>query len=183
MTYSIRETSSSDIPSILDVILRAFGEDEGQEIAELVSALVVDPTAEPVLSLVAEINGRVVGQVLFTQVRVEGDNGTDRATILAPLSMDPAYQRQGLGGALIREGLERSKDAGRDLAFVLGDPGYYKRFGFVPAGTRGFEAPYPVPSEYADAWMVQELRADAISKCGGRVRCADSLMDVKYWLE
>lgn len=182
MIVSIRESTSADTPSILDVILRAFGEDEGAEIAELVSALMIDVTATPILSLVAEVEGGIVGQVLFTRVQVEGENGTDRATILAPLSVLPEHQGRGLGGALIREGLERSRESGRDLVFVLGDPRYYTKFGFVSAGARGFEASYPVPPEHADAWMVRELRADVVSRCSGRIRCADSLMDVKYWL-
>jgi putative acetyltransferase len=84
---------------------------------------------------------------------------------------------------LIREGLEESKRAGWDLVFVLGHPGYYARHGFIVAGVNGFEAPYPIAEEHADAWMVQELRQGTIGKVRGRIICADSLMDAKHWIE
>jgi len=88
-----------------------------------------------------------------------------------------------LGGFLIRAGLEASRATGYDLVFVLGHPGYYQKHGFVVAGINGFEAPYPIAPEHADAWMVQELRPGMIGKVCGRVICADSLMDPKHWRE
>ena len=72
---------------------------------------------------------------------------------------------------------------GVGLVFVLGHPGYYPKYGFVPAGTRGFEAPYPIPPEHADAWMVQELQLGMIGSFMGQVECTDTLNDPKHWRE
>ena len=67
--------------------------------------------------------------------------------------------------------------------FVLGHPGYYPRFGFRPAGALGLAAPYPIPPQHADAWMVQELKAGTIGAVEGRVVCAKALDKREYWVE
>ena len=70
-----------------------------------------------------------------------------------------------------------------DLVFVLGHPGYYPKFGFQAAGQFAFEAPFPIPSEHADAWMVRELKAGVIEKKGGRVQCSEVLNQPRHWRE
>jgi predicted N-acetyltransferase YhbS len=169
--------------AISEVVIAAFGGNQGREIDELVSALLAEETASPVISLVAESDGLLIGHILFTRARLEGSPEEPLATILAPLSVHPEYQRRGLGGRLIRAGLEELSAAGCDLVFVLGHPAYYPKHGFVVAGINGFEAPYPIPPEHAEAWMVQELRPGTIGNVRGRVICADSLMDPKHWRE
>ena len=69
------------------------------------------------------------------------------------------------------------------LVFVLGDPGYYSRHGFSPAGIEGLDAPCSIPSEYADAWMVQALSPGVLERVSGQVVCADALHDPKHWQE
>jgi len=125
----------------------------------------------------------VIGHILFSPVRLDGGDETVSAWILAPLSVVSGCQRQGVGGRLIEEGLARAHSRGIDLVFVLGHPGYYQRHGFVPAGSYNFTAPYPIPEEDADAWMVRAVRRDVPSATGGRVICADSLMDPRHWSE
>lgn len=183
MNQRVRQSLPSDEPRISAVLHAAFGSDQGDEITELVFDLLADRSAQPVVSLVTEIERQVVGYVLFTRARIEAPNGTVPAAILAPLAVHPDHQGRGLGGQLVRRGLEQSRTAGYDLAFVLGHPGYYSRHGFVGAGTHGFAAPYAIPSEHAEAWRVQELRPGILGKVGGRVACADSLMDPKHWRE
>ncbi len=183
MNLRIRKALTTDEPAILDVIHSAFGGDEGREISQLVSALLRDETALPVISVVAEVDGHLVGHVLISCARIEGSCGEASASILAPLAVVPEHQGRGIGGGLIREGLGESRSAGCDLVFVLGHPGYYARHGFIVAGVNGFEAPYPIAEEHADAWMVQELRRGTLGKVSGLVICADSLMDPKYWRE
>ena len=95
----------------------------------------------------------------------------------------PEAQGQGLGGALIEAGLRRLTDAGGDLVFVLGHPGYYPRHGFHPAGRAGLEAPFPIPEKHADAWMVQALRPGLIGALRGKVECCDALNKPELWLE
>jgi predicted N-acetyltransferase YhbS len=183
MNPVVRRAMAADGPAISEVVVAAFGRNQGREISELVSALLADATARPAISLVAEAEGRVVGHILFTKARIEGSCAETPAAILAPLSVHPGHQGRGLGGRLIREGLEESRAAGCDLVFVLGHPGYYPKLGFVVAGVNGFEAPHPIPPEHADAWMVRELRPGTIGKVRGRVICADSLKDPKHWRE
>jgi len=183
MTLQIREALQSDVAAILDTINRAFGGKKGREIGALVSALLSDRTASPVISMVAEIDRQVVGHILFSCVRVDGARRDIQATILAPLCVAPEHQRKGVGRALIQRGLNASAHGGCDLVFVLGHPSYYPKYGFVPAGAHGLEAPYPIPAQHADAWMVQELRPHSIGKIRGAVICADALMDSKHWRE
>jgi len=183
MTPEIRKAAESDTSAILNIINKAFGGEQGREIGGLGSALLADPTASPVISLVAEVRSQVVGHILFSCARIGGAERAVQATILAPLCVDPGHQRGGVGGALIREGMRESENAGCDLVFVLGHPGYYPKHGFVPAGAHGFEAPYPIPAQHADAWMVHELRQHSSGTIRGPVICADSLMDPKYWRE
>lgn len=179
----VRMARDSDREGIRRVITSAFGAEEGDGISGLVEGLLEDESAAPILSLVAADDDDVLGHVLFTNARIEGPQQPVSAAILAPLSVHLDYQNAGIGDKLVREGLERLKAAGVALVFVLGHPGYYPRFGFSPAGRKGFEASYPIPPENADAWMVMALRAGADARAGGRVLCADTLDDPKYWRE
>ena len=179
----IRETNASDGKRVSDLVVAAFGPAEGPEIARLVASLQKDPTAQPSLSLVSEADDETIaGHVLFTKVGVD-DSGRTVASILCPLAVGPGFQGQGIGGRLIREGLERSKAAGVELVFVLGDPRYYRRHGFRPAGERGLQAPYPIRPEVADAWMVQELHPGVLGRVRGRIVCSDALDDPRHWQE
>ena len=103
--------------------------------------------------------------------------------ILAPLAVIPDKQSRGVGGRLIREGLRLLSESGVELVFVLGHPEYYPRHGFKPAGALGFEAPYSIPDEHADAWMVQELCPGVIGRVSGKVMCADVLNQPEHWRE
>jgi len=183
MSIQIRAALETDTPAILDVVLSAFGNEQGQEIADLIIDLLNDRSAQPVISLVATTNNRVVGHVLFTSTRLKQSQQIFSSAILAPLSVHSDYQHQGIGGKLIQGGLNLLQAMGVGLVFVLGHPGYYPKYGFVAAGTRGFEAPYPIPPEHADAWMVQDLKPGIIGSVLGKVECADTLNDPKHWQE
>lgn len=181
-TLIIRETTESDLHGLLDAERQAFGSDEGPEIVELVQGLLNDPTAEPLLSLIALSEQRVIGHILFTKAKIILYEQIS-AAILAPLAVIPDAQNKGIGGRLIMEGLRLLSERGVELVFVLGHPDYYPRHGFKAAGPLGFEAPYPIPGEVADAWMVQELRPGIIGSVKGKVLCADLLNQPQYWHE
>ena len=179
----IRKATESDLNAVLDVETSAFGDEKGPEIANLVAGLLIDPTAEPVLSLLAEADGRAVGHILFTRAEITGCSANVATALLAPLAVVPEKHGQGIGGRLIQEGLQRLTASGVDLVFVLGHPEYYPRHGFRPAGVQGFDAPYPIPEVHADAWMVQALRPGVIDQASGTVKCAEALDRPEHWRE
>lgn len=176
----IREAVETDLSDVLLIERLAFGYDKE---ADLVSDLLHDPSAKPLLSLLAFINDRAVGHILFTAARLSCTQDTASIVILAPLAILPDAQKQGIGGKLIEQGLELLSRSGVDLVFVLGHPEYYPRYGFKSAGHLEYEAPYPIPDEHAGAWMVQALRSGVIGTVSGKVICADALNKPEHWRE
>lgn len=87
----------------------------------------------PELSLVAEVDGAVVGHILFTPMKIKGDAGCFDSLALAPVSVHQDFQNRGIGTQLCRAGIETAKQLGYKSMVVMGHPGYYPRFGFKPA--------------------------------------------------
>jgi putative acetyltransferase len=85
---------------------------------------------------------------------------------LAPVAVEPEFQRQGIGVALIRWGLDECRRLGHAMVVVLGEPAYYGRFGFTSASRFGIDCPFPVPSE---AFMVLDLYLNAAAGRRGMV--------------
>ncbi len=175
----IRETGDADLNAILYVEREAFHSDKE---ASLTKDILSDPTANPLISLLAYIENQPAGHILFTAGHLSNNNQIV-LSILAPLAVVPKFQRQGVGGSLIKKGLLLLSKANVDLVFVLGHPQYYPKFGFTPAGKLCFEAPYPILEKDADAWMVQALRPNIIGYVSGRVECCDALNKPEHWRE
>jgi putative acetyltransferase len=97
----IREATELELSALLAVERNAFGEEEGSEIVELVSNLLADPSAKPLLSLVALENEQVIGHILFTRAQVDTFEQIP-SVILAPLAVAQNRQNQGIGGLLIK---------------------------------------------------------------------------------
>ena len=176
----IREAKDTELSDVLFIEKEAFGYDKE---ANLVKDLLSDPSAQPRYSILAFENNKAIGHILFTSGCLEGTQNGASISLLAPLAVLPDYQKQGVGGKLIAHGLKLLTAAGIDLVFVLGHPDYYPRYGFKPAGIQGFEAPYPIPEEHTNAWMVQELRSGIIGSVSGKVRCANMLDKPEHWRE
>jgi putative acetyltransferase len=174
----IRETNDADLNDILCVERGAF--DFGNE-AELTKDLLADPTAKPLLSLLAFVEGQPAGHILFTKARLLGGFREVVVSFLAPLAVVSKFQRRGVGSALVKEGLERLSKSGVELVFVVGHPEYYPRYGFAQAGKLGFETLYPFPEEHANAWMVCALRLGVLGSVSGRVVCCDVLGKPELW--
>lgn len=124
----IREERAADYDAVYSVVKCAFqsaAHSDGHE-QELVAALRKSEAFVPELSLVAEIDGKIVGHILFSKLMV----GTDTELALAPLSVLPAYQRRGIGLALIREGHRIAKALGYRYSVVLGSETYYPQAGY-----------------------------------------------------
>jgi putative acetyltransferase len=157
----VRLEDSADASQVRRVNEQAFGR-PGE--AALVDAL---RGGQDTLSLVAVSDASVVGHVFFTPVRIETSRGTFLATGLGPMAVAPAWQRRGVGTALVRAGVETCRRRGDGMIVVLGHPDFYPRFGFVRASTRGLRFEHPVPDA---AFMVLELRAGAREARRGVVR-------------
>jgi putative acetyltransferase len=134
----IRPETPADRAVIRTIVERAFGQSTE---ADLVEALRED--GDLLLSLVA-VSEEPVGHIAFSRLILPGS--TVRASALAPLAVIPARQRQGVGAALVQEGLLRLSRSGEDLVIVLGEPGYYGRLGFSAATAGGLRTPYDGPS-------------------------------------
>ena len=173
---NIRESKSEDLNSIRLVNKDAFGEPEGEVVAQLACDILADESAKPLLSVVADDDGKIIGSIIFSSVKIEGNEELS-AYILAPLAISKNYQQQGLGTTLINHGLEALKKRGVDIVLVLGDPSYYTRTGFI-AG-HSIEPPYIL--EYPEAWMAIELKPGTLDIAKGVVQCATSLMVPEYW--
>jgi len=179
LNVQIRQTTDADLNDILLVEREAFNKDKE---AELTKDMLFDPTAKPLTSLLAYVDGHPAGHILFTTAHLTC-NPAVKVSILAPLAVVPKFQRQGVGAALIEKGLEILQQLGVDLVFVLGHPTYYPRFGFLPAGKCGFEAFYPIPEKNAVAWMVQQLRPNIIGLVSGKILPCEALKKPEHWRE
>lgn len=152
----IRQERPADYEAVYEVVKTAFATAEHSDGTEqdLVAALRHSPSFIPELSLVALLDGKIVGHILFTKATVGGR--TELA--LAPLSVLPSCQRQGIGQALMAEGHCIAKRLGFDYSIVLGHPGYYPKAGYRPASLYGIKAPFEVPDE---SFMALELNPSA----------------------
>ena len=159
---SVREETPEDFEAVRRVNESAFG--RPQE-AALVEAL--RTVADPHISLVAEAEGRVVGHIFFSPVRVESEGAAHEALGLGPMAVLPEFQGRGVGSRLVLEGLEECRRRGHEVVFVLGHPEYYPRFGFEPTKARGITCEYAVPAE---VFMLKELREGALAGLTGVVK-------------
>jgi putative acetyltransferase len=174
----IRETNDADLSDILFVEREAFISNKE---AELTRDMLADPTAKPLLSLMAFVEGQPAGHILFTAARLLGGSREVVVSFLAPLAVVSKFQRQGVGGSLVKKGLKLLSKSGVELVFVVGHPEYYPRHGFTSAGELGVETPFPIPEKHADAWMVCALRPGVLGVVSGKVVCCDVLNKPELW--
>jgi putative acetyltransferase len=132
--------------------------------ANLVDALRTH--AQPVVSLVAEDSGSLVGHIFFSPVSLLG-HAPLRIMGLAPMAVMPRLQRKGIGSALVRAGLDRCKELGFGAVVVLGHPQYYPRFGFLPSTRFGIRCEYEAPE---GAFMVVELQSGLLRGVSGTIK-------------
>jgi len=146
----IRLSRKADSQAIRDVHLRAF---PTRAEADLVDQLVADGDA--VLSIVGVDNG-IVGHVLLSRMNVIADGQALDALGLAPVAVVPDRQGEGIGSALIEAAVGEAKSTGVQMLFLLGEPGFYRRFGFTAAAAKPFKSPYAGP--YFQALPLVELQ-------------------------
>ena len=157
----VRPERPADVAGVRHVNRTAF--DTTVE-ADLVDTL--RQRADPIVSLVAVAREAIVGHIFFSPVTLSSPSDI-QIMGLAPMAVLPERQRQGIGSALVRAGLEECRRRGVAAIVVLGHAGYYPRFGFVPASTFGLTSEYDVPDE---VFMALELAADALRQRAGVIR-------------
>jgi putative acetyltransferase len=156
---TIRPERSEDAETFFQILMASFG--------RLQEAALVDSLRENrgiLLSLVAIGDDGLVGGVVFSPVILEPTMDNLKLAGLAPLAVLPAYQGQGIGSGLVQVGLKQCREMGVDAVFVIGEPEFYTRFGFVPASDFHIRCEFSVPQTY---WLVKELEPQALSDISG----------------
>lgn len=161
-TPQIRAETADDIDAIRALHVAAFG---GSTEADIVDRLRASGALR--CSLVASIGRELVGHLALSPVTITDAETRIHALGLGPISVTPAYQRRGIGTALIDHWRSRLADARDNLVVVVGHAGYYPRFGFRPARAFGIDCEYDVPD---DVFLVLELRPGALAGARGLCR-------------
>jgi putative acetyltransferase len=151
----IREELPDDAVAIRELNRRAFEQDlEGN----IVDALRSNGAA--LLSLVATLDSRVVGHILYSPASVNGDVW---GAALGPMAVLPEYQRQGIGSRLVEAGNKRLEAAGCPFIVLVGHPEFYPRFGFAPARARGIRCEWEVPDDVFMVLVLDEAKMQGVS--------------------
>ncbi len=160
MSPVVRRETLADYTAVRCVHRLAFGRDDE---ARLVDALRDGGYATA--SLVAEVGAEVVDHILFSPLPIETERGIIDALSLAPLAVVPSHQRKGIGWLLVTEGLRACREDGHRIVVVLGQPGFYPRFGFSAKLAARLKAPYS-----GETFMALELMPHALPGIEGAVR-------------
>lgn len=161
MQILIRAQQCDDSAVVHAINVAAFGQPAE---ADLVNALRTE--ASPHVSLVAADGENIVGHIMFSPVTLPGSPDLKIAG-LAPMSVMPAHQRSGIGSLLVHAGLEQCRQLGFWVVVVLGHPGYYPKFGFLPSVQFAIDSEYDVPAEL---FMALELEPNALDGHTGTVK-------------
>ncbi len=163
MKIDIRQETSNDFDAVEVLLISAFGKEDE---ARLVTKLRHSEAFIPALSLVAEVDNRILGYILLTKVKVKNVDNEYDSLALAPVAIVPEYQKQGIGSQLIIEGLKRAKALGNDSVIVWGHKEYYPKFGFKPALDYDILCPLPTHQDYL---MALALKPDGLKNVSGKV--------------
>jgi putative acetyltransferase len=160
---SIRKEEPGDVAAVRRVNELAFGQPQEAAIVDRIRQ-----RCDDVLSLVALDGDEVVGHILFSPATIEGPEGPVGGMGLAPMAVLPQRQRQGIGSALVKDGLKRLTADGCPFVVVLGHAGYYPRFGFEPASRKALQCQWDgIPDE---AFMVAMLDHKVMTGVSGVIR-------------
>jgi len=154
VSIEIREERPDDVAAVRELNRRAFGQDQE---ANIVDALRNNGAA--LLSLVATVDDRVVGHIMYSPLSVGDVNGA----ALGPMAILPERQRQGIGSKLVEAGNRKLKDAGCPFIIVVGHADYYPRFGFTPASEHGIKCEWDVPNDVFMLLFLNETKMQGVS--------------------
>lgn len=170
---NIRKELPADYAAVESVIFAAF---ETMQIPEhpytnehiLARLLRTDNDFVPELDLVAELDGEIIGNIMYSRCAVVRPDGTETAALVfGPLSVKPELHGQSVGSCLVEHSLELAKEMGVGAVLITGHPDYYKRFGFLPASHFNITM---VDGTSVDAFMALELKGGYLGSTGGKWR-------------
>ncbi len=167
---TIRKEEEKDHQRVFQLTEEAFREMEHSDHQEqfLIERLRRSDAFIPELSLVAEDeNGRIAGHILFTKIKIVEGPESFESLALAPVSVKPEFQNQGLGGKLIMEGHRMAKELGYSSVILIGHEKYYPRFGYEKTSNFGISFPFEIPEENG---MAVELVKDGLKNRKGIVK-------------
>ena len=160
---TICEEQHQDIHAIREVNIQAFGQNQEADLVDTIRR-----SCNDLISLVAVIKSTIVGHIFFSPVTIESKaNKTIQGMGLAPMAVLPAFQRQGVGTELVRDGIERVRKKGFPFIIVLGHASYYPRFGFEPASHYRIRCEWDVPDT---AFMILLLDESQMRESAGLAR-------------
>lgn len=162
-TAVIRPENKEDYAQIRELNIQAF---EQETEADLIDKLRKKEEFIEDFSMVCDVEGEIVGHILFYPVEIIGEK-IFQTISLAPMSVLPEYQNQGIGTKLVQTGLSILKENGYKNVIVLGHPDYYPKFGFEPASKFHIRFPAEVPDE---AFMALELEEGSLQNISGEVK-------------
>ena len=169
----IRQETRNDYSDVYNLNKLAFEEDEE---ARLVDLLRKSSAFIPELSLVAVIEDNIVGHILFTKIKIIDNKGNENESLaLAPMAVSPNYQKSGIGGQLIKKGLDKAREMNFKSVIVLGHEKYYPKFGFEPTTKWGITSPYDIPT---NVFMGIELVDDGLKNISGLVKYAKEFGEI-----
>lgn len=169
-TIAIRQETAADFTQVREVIRAAFQDIEESNHTEhlLVERLRQSDAYIAELSLVAETaDGQIAGHIMLSKTEVISGDRAHTVLAVAPLSVLPAFQRNGIGSMLIREAHRKASESGFGATVLLGHKDYYPKFGYKKASLSGIRFPFDTPDECC---MVAELKPGALKDIHGTVR-------------
>jgi putative acetyltransferase len=170
MNILVRQEKEKDYGGIYEVNKLAFGQENESRLVERIRK---GDSFIPELSLVAEVGGRVVGHILFSEIKISGSLIFE-TLMLAPIAVTPELQRQGIGTELMKRGMKLASELGYDSIIVVGHKEYYPRFGFKKASSWNIKFPFEVPDE---AFMAIELVGGALEGKSGTIIYPDEFKE------
>lgn len=169
LIVNIRKETPDDYQWVVELTERAFKTmpfSDGDE-GELVANLHKSDSFISGLSMVAEVDGLVVGHILFTPVMITNENQKFTSLTLAPVSVLPEFQNKGIGSQLIRAGHLKAIELGFTSVIVFGHAEYYPRFGYRPCSKWDIKPSFPIPND--NVFMALELTEGALNGVSGNV--------------
>lgn len=170
-SFRIRTENEKDYDKIYDLIKTAFrtANVKGGDEQDFAVNLRKSANYIPELALVAEQNDQLIGHIMLTKTKVTQPDGSEfEGLLLAPVSVQLEYRDYGIGKALINESCRLAEEMGYKAVFLVGDPAYYSRLGFVPTSRYDIMPKDDIPPQYV---QVRELVTDALKDVHGRVEC------------